>query len=98
MKLFNNLLISNNIPIEIIDYIYQFDDTHKNNYNDCLKELNLHLFEYNEKFDFCKRVVMNSISGDEAFYSYSNDCFEWATRYGLNYNQSSYLLNKSLIK
>ena len=39
---------------------------------------------------------MNAIQGDEAFYPYSAECFEWAKTYGLDYNPSSFILKKNM--
>ena len=97
MNFINNILTNYNVPVEIIDYIYQFDDSCKNNYNNCINELSLKLVDYNKSYHFCKRVIENSFYGDEATYSFSNDCFEWAKIYGLNYNPAFYLLNQKVL-
>ena len=96
MSNIDKILLNNGIPIEVINYLYEFDNTSKNKYSNCIRELNFLLLEYNERYSFCKKVVLNAIQGDEVFYPYSEECFEWVKTYGLNYNPSSFILKKNM--
>lgn len=96
MSNIHKILLNNRIPIDVIIYLYQFDNTYKNKYSDCIRELDILLLEYNERYSFCRKVVINAIQGDEAFYPYSTECFEWAKTYGLDYNPSSFILKKNM--
>lgn len=72
----NLLVCINSLPLELVDFIYEHDDRHRNNYNFCVNEILDENTERVKKLTILKKevryreYVRNLISQFSSFHKY----------------------------
>lgn len=81
----------NNLPLDIINYIWSFDDTKYNNYDICLYELNKVFLEFNHKMKLANKFYFNKYSWFKT--EYSNNSHKFYLKKIRQNNKFNYLID-----
>lgn len=88
----DKILIENRIPVEIINYIYTFDDTKTKEYKYFLNKLENLIEEYTQLYQNNVRVIRYSFH-DEVCYPGLEYEIKWYEKFGTEFKPSKYILS-----
>ena len=84
----------NNLPLEITNYIWSFDDTKYNNYKLCINELNKLFNEFRHKMNLTKNYRSNRYSWFRI--EYLNYSFKFYLKRIKQINKFNYLIDNEI--